>query len=139
MISSYRARLSDRSCLYLNDRDDHEAAQRATAFARANNVNLIDIQIMKSYYPNSIDVVMALPDEIIPTPFYSEVIDEWSSGWSLPSEYTCIIRATTNNKVSEYAYRSYYHATNRIESLTKTADELLIITDEHLHYITSDA
>ena len=139
MNSSYRASLSDHSVLYLLDRDDHEAAQRAYDFAKANDVNLIDIQIMKSYYPHNIDVVMSLPDEILPTPFYSEVLDEWSAGWTLPYNYACIIRSKDyQGRVKEFAYKSNAHATKKISSLSETAKELLIITQDYVHSISTD-
>lgn len=139
MISSYRAELNDGSTLYLLDRDDHEAAQRATDFAETNHLRLQDIHIMKDYYPHSIDVVMSLPDEVLPTPFFSEVLDEWSAGWSLPYNYSCIIRSKDyDGNVEEFAYKSQAHATKRISSLSESAKELLIITQDYVHSISTD-
>lgn len=139
MISSYRAELNDGSTLYLLDRDDHSAAQRATNFADSNRLRLKDIIIMRDYYPNQIDVVMALPDEILPTPFYSEVIEEWSAGWTLPLDYSCIIRSKDlNGKIQEFAYKSQAYATAKIAKLSETSTELLIITEDYVHSISID-
>lgn len=139
MNSSYRAELNDGSVLYLIDRDDHEAAQRATDFAKSNNLRLTDISIMKDYFPNSIDVVMSLPDEALPTPFYSEVLDEWSGSWALPYNYNCIIRSKNHDgTVEEFAYKSHSFATQRIAKLSETAKELLIITEDYVHSISID-
>jgi hypothetical protein len=131
--------MNDGSSLYIRDRDDHSAAQRATDYANSNRLNLIDITIMKDYYPHNIESVMALPDEILPTPFYSEVLDEWSGGWSLPYNYACIIRSKdVSGKVQEFAYKSQTYATAKIAKLSQTATELLIITEDYVHSISID-
>ena len=138
MNTQYRVELSDKSSVYFIAHDDHEAATQGQTIARQLNTKLLDIVIMKDYYPNNWEEVEALPDEVLPTISYSEVIQQWAGAWSLPSEINSIIRAKDRSgKVKEFVYRSGHHAYRRIEQLIQKEHEILVITNEFCHHINS--
>ena len=138
MNTSYRAVLSDNSSVYFLASDDHEAAECSNRFAELKQQSLLDVVVMKDYYPNNWDDVEALPDEVLPSLSYSEVLTEWAGAWSLPSGINSIIRAKNQDgQVKEFVYRSGHHAFRRLEQLINTDHEILVITDEFCHHIDS--
>lgn len=138
MNTTYKATLSNKTYIWLHDKCDHEAAQRCLDIAEQLHLYLIDVERMKDYFPNMWEDVQSLPDEVLPTPFYTEVIDEWCNGWSLPSGVNSIIRAKDKEgQIKEFVYRSGHHAFNRIEQLAMQDNEILIITDDYLHHVNA--
>lgn len=136
MKVSYKATTTDNTEFYYFAADDIEAAYQGKTLSDLNNKNLLDVVKVKDYFPNRWADVWSLPDEILPTVSYSEVLREWAGDWSLPSGVTTIIRSKDRDgKVKECVYKSTYHATKKIEKLIEAKCELLIITNEYLHHI----
>lgn len=136
MRTSYRALLTDSTRLYFFAEDDFEAAYQGQRVAELKKKNLLDVVKMKDYYPNHWEDIECLPDEVLPTLSYSEVLSEWAGGWSLPSGINSIIRSRgKDGRVTEFVYKSGHHAYKRIEKLVQEENELLIITNEYLHHV----
>ena len=91
----------------------------------------------KPYLPDNWQQWKEIPDEFLYAPTYGEFCDWKLSGWELPSSVCCIIRETTpKGKVKEYVYQKRHAADNKIKKLMLKGSEIVVCTENSLHFIT---
>ena len=135
-MTSYQALLSDDWSIYFLAACHHSAAEQAQQIADQSNKLLLDV-VMNDYFPNEWLFIDSLTDEDLDSESYEDIMAS-TNCWSLPKSVHCIIRATKNNKVSEFVYRSERHALNKLIKLSDSGYELVVLTKEYCHHITEE-
>lgn len=92
----------------------------------------------KQYFPNNWKKYKDAPSEWFEDHLFIEVMEWKVSGWELPPDVCCLIRAThlETKKVKEYVYKRPKAADKKLLELchTKTHD-ICVTTHESQHYI----
>jgi hypothetical protein len=92
----------------------------------------------KAYFPNKWARVKAIPDSKFEPWPYEDFMDWKVSGWMLPENVECVIRATNlkNHKVKEHVYKRISAANNKIRDyLIARTHELVICYDDTLCHV----
>jgi hypothetical protein len=95
----------------------------------------------KKYFPNNWKKYKDAPAAWFEPHYYLDIMDWKLSGWELPPDVCCIIRAThlETKRVKEYVYKQEKSADNKIKKLIKPqTHDLCITTHEAQHYIGPD-
>lgn len=95
----------------------------------------------KKYFPNNWKRYKDAPAELFEQHLFLDVMDWKISGWMLPPDVCCIIRAThlKTKKVKEFVYKQQKSADKKLmKFLTIKTHELCVTTHEAQHYIVPD-
>ena len=92
----------------------------------------------KKYFPNNWKRFKDAPDELYEPHLFIDLMDWKISGWELPPDVCCIIRAThlQTKKVKEFVYKRQAAADRKLVEFCKAkTHDLCITTHDAQHYI----
>ena len=92
----------------------------------------------KKYFPNNWKRFKEAPDELYEPHLFIDLMDWKISGWELPPDVCCIIRAThlQTKKVKEFVYKRQAAADRKLVEFCKAkTHDLCITTHDAQHYI----
>ena len=92
----------------------------------------------KKYFPNNWKKYKDAPPELFEQHLYIEIMTWKVSGWELPPDVCCIIRAThlETKKVKEFVYKRPKAADKKLFEFCKArTHDICITTHESQHYI----
>ena len=92
----------------------------------------------KKYFPNNWQRYKDAPPHMFEEHFFIDVMDWKVSGWELPADVVCLIRAThlKTKKVKEFVYKRRKAANKKlIELCNSKTHDICVTTHESQHYI----
>jgi len=92
----------------------------------------------KQYFPNNWKKYKDAPSEWFEDHLFIDLMDWKVSGWELPPDVCCLIRAThlETKKVKEFVYKRHKAADNKLIELCKAkTHDICVTTHESQHYI----
>lgn len=90
------------------------------------------------YFPNKWRKYKDIPAENFDPVFFDDLMEWKVSGWELPRDVACIIRACSlaDHKVTEHVYKRMSAAENKIRQyMTYRKHELFVCAEEALYYV----
>ena len=92
----------------------------------------------KKYFPNNWKLYKDAPPEMFEDHLFLDLMLWKVSGWELPPDVCCLIRAThlETKKVTEFVYKRHKAADNKLIQLCKAkTHDICVTTHDSQHYI----
>ena len=99
---------------------------------------LFSLMTKKKYFPNKWSKYKKAPSKFFQPIAFEDFMDWKISGWEIPHEVSCIIRAENaiTGKVKEYVYKTDLGAKRKIKKLMDDgANGITVCSIDHVHYI----
>ena len=90
------------------------------------------------YYPNNVDAIQGVPDEVFEPCSWEEFYEWRMCAWEIPTSVVCIMRAEHKDtgEITEHVYQKPKAAQNRLIKYMQDGDhEVTVCNAESIHLV----